>query len=111
MKTTHIKVDPAQPATMPKGRVDYAHLDATSERAIARQQKADDADTLQETAKFARRTRQRLGLTQQEFSLRIDMPVETIRSREQGKRSPTGTAKALLRILDRAPEVALEALG
>ena len=36
--------------------------------------------------------------------------LETIRNWEQGKRSPTGAAKALLRLLDKAPELALLAL-
>jgi putative transcriptional regulator len=36
--------------------------------------------------------------------------LDTIRNWEQGKRSPTGAARALLRVLDKAPEVSLEAL-
>ena len=38
------------------------------------------------------------------------MPVETIRNWEQGKRSPAGAAKALFKVLDKAPELALAAL-
>lgn len=33
-----------------------------------------------------------------------------IRNWEQGKRSPTGAARALLKVLDKAPEAALAAL-
>lgn len=33
------------------------------------------------------------------------------RNWEQGKRSPTGAAKALLKVLDKAPEAALAALS
>jgi putative transcriptional regulator len=36
--------------------------------------------------------------------------LDTIRNWEQGKRCPTGAAKALLRVLDKAPEAALAAL-
>ena len=54
---------------------------------------------------------QRLGLSQAEFSNRIDVPLDTIRNWEQGKRSPIGAAKALLKVLDKAPEAALLALG
>lgn len=61
-------------------------------------------------AKFARRVRKRLGLSQVEFSERIDVSLDTIRNWEQGKRSPTGAAKALLKVLDKAPEAALAAL-
>ena len=45
-----------------------------------------------------------------EFARRIDVPHETIRNREQGKRGPTGAAGALLGILDKAPQTALRGL-
>ena len=70
----------------------------------------DEKDALLDAAKFARRVRKRLGLSQTEFSERIEVSVETIRNWEQGRRYPTGAAKALLKILDRAPEVSLTAL-
>ncbi len=41
---------------------------------------------------------------------RIDVPRETIRNWEQGKRCPTGAARALLRVLDKVPETALRVL-
>ncbi|NLZ10695.1 MAG: helix-turn-helix domain-containing protein, partial [Alcaligenaceae bacterium] len=71
---------------------------------------ADDAEAMQDAARFAKRVRRRLGLSQAQFSERIDVPIETIRNWEQGKRSPTGAAKSLLKILDKAPEVALAVL-
>ena len=86
-------------------------LDATTDADILMQQKTDDAEALQDAAKFARRVRKRLGLTQLEFSQRIDVSLDTIRNWEQGKRCPTGAAKALLKILDKAPESALLALS
>jgi len=85
--------------------------DATTERDIALHQKACNAQALQDAAKFARRVRQRLGLSQFEFSQRIEVSLETILNWEQGKRSPSGAAKALPKVLDRAPEAALPALG
>ena len=109
-KTIRVTLDPSNPR-LPKGRVNRRKLDATSDTDIAAQQREDDAAALQDSAKFARRVRRRLGLTQEEFSARIEVPVHTIRNWEQGKRSPTGAAKALLRVLDRAPESALQALG
>jgi len=36
--------------------------------------------------------------------------LDTIRNWEQGKRGPTSAARALLRVLDKAPEACLEAL-
>ena len=49
-------------------------------------------------------------LSQAEFSHQIDVSLDTIRKWEQGKRRPTGAAKTLLKILDKAPEAALAAL-
>ena len=87
-----------------------ARVDATSEQDILAHQAADEAVAMQDAAKFARRVRKRLGLSQAAFSLRIDVSLETIRNWEQGKRCPTGAAKALLRVLDKSPETALAAL-
>jgi putative transcriptional regulator len=110
MKTVKISIDPNNPTTCPKGRVDIERLDATTEQDIAAHQYIDDTVALLDTAKFARRVRKRLGLSQTEFSLRIEVSLDTIRNWEQGKRRPTGAAKTLLKILDKAPEVALAAL-
>ena len=93
------------------GRVSLRKLDATTEADIRAHQKQDDASCAQDAALFAQRARKRLGLTQQEFSRSIDLSLDTIRNWEQGKRSPTGAARALLRVLDKAPEASLVALG
>ena len=73
-------------------------------------QAEDDANAMLDSAKFARRVRRRLGFSQVEFAERIDVSLDTIRNWEQGKRCPTGAAKALLTVLDKAPEAALAAL-
>jgi len=52
----------------------------------------------------------RLGFSQVEFAKRINVSLDTIRNWEQGKRHPTGAAKALLKVLEKAPETALAAL-
>lgn len=111
MKTVNVKIDPAALARLPRGRVNKSRLDATSEKDIALQKARDDEEAMQDAAKFARRVRRRLGLSQLEFSQRIDVSLETIRNWEQGKRCPTGAAKALLKVLDKAPEAALSALA
>ena len=61
-------------------------------------------------AAYARGVRARTKLTQAEFAARIGVPVETVRNWEQGKRSPRGPARALLKVLDRAPDVAFAVL-
>ena len=111
MKTTRVKIELNRISSLPKGRVDKRRLDATTERDIVLQQKADDVDALLDAAKFAKRVRKRLGLTQLEFSNRIGVSLDTIRNWEQGKRCPTGAAKALLKVLDKSPESALLALS
>ena len=110
MTRTRVKIDPDHRRGRPAGRVNYEVLDTTTERDIATQQRQDDAEVMQDMAKFARRVRKRLGFTQQEFARRIDVPQEALRNWEQGKRCSTGAAKALLRVLDKAPETALFAL-
>lgn len=84
---------------------------ASLEQDIAQQQRIDNEDAMQDAARFARRVRKRPGLTQLEFSERIDVSLDTIRNWEQGKRRPAGAAKALLKVLDKAPETALRILG
>jgi putative transcriptional regulator len=62
-------------------------------------------------ASYARNIRSRTGLTQAAFAARIGVPVETVRNWEQGKRSPRGPARALLKVIERAPEAAFAVLG
>ena len=44
------------------------------------------------------------------FAARLGLPAATVRNWEQGKRLPRGPARALLRMIDKAPESALAAL-
>ena len=111
MSTTRIRIDPNDPsATLPEGRFDPAVVDALTEAGIALQKQEDGTEALQDMARYTRRIRRRLGLSQTELARRIDVPRETIRNWEQGKRYPTGAARALLRMLDKAPETALRVL-
>jgi len=103
-------IDPEAPASLTRGRIDTARVDATTDQDIARHKAADEAAAIQDAARFARRVRKRLGFSQAEFAKRIDVSLDTIRNWEQGKRHPTGAAKALLKVLDKAPETALAAL-
>ena len=110
MSRTRLKINPDDPRSLPKGRVNHTVLHGTTERDLALQQQHDDAEAMRDIARYAQRVRKRLGLTQIEFARRIDVPHETVRNWEQGKRCPTGAARALLRVLDKAPETALRAL-
>jgi putative transcriptional regulator len=62
-------------------------------------------------AAYAKGIRARTHLTQAEFAARIGVPIETVRNWEQGKRSPRGPARALLKMIDHAPEVAFAVLS
>ena len=110
MTTTRLKIEPGKVTDKQIGRINVSQVDATTEAQITQQTAQDEALAMQDAAKFARRVRRRLGFSQAEFATRIDVSLETIRNWEQGKRSPTGAAKALLKVLDRAPEAALAAL-
>ena len=62
-------------------------------------------------ASFVRQVRARCGLTQAAFAEKIEVPIETVRNWEQGKRSPRGPARALLKLIDKAPDMAFANLG
>jgi putative transcriptional regulator len=62
-------------------------------------------------AVYAKGIRARAQLTQAEFAARIGVPIETVRNWEQGKRSPRGPARALLKMIDQAPQVAFAVLS
>jgi putative transcriptional regulator len=62
-------------------------------------------------ATYARGVRARTKLTQAQFAARIGVPIETVRNWEQGKRSPRGPARALLKVIDAAPDVAFAVLS
>jgi putative transcriptional regulator len=62
-------------------------------------------------AVYAKAVRAGTKLTQMEFAARIGVPIETVRNWEQGKRSPRGPARALLKVIERAPDVAFAVLS
>ena len=103
MTKTRVTLDPSHRRDLPGGRVNYEVLDTTTERDIAAQQRQDEAEAMRDMAKFARRVRKRLGFTQHEFARRIDVPQETIRNWEQGKRRPTGRPRRCSAYLTKPP--------
>ena len=57
------------------------------------------------------RARQSTGLSQAEFALALSISKRTLQEWEQGRRSPSGAAQALIRIASKHPEVLREALA
>ena len=49
--------------------------------------------------------RKSVNLTQREFAKLLDVSIDTIQDWEQGRRSPRGAAKTLLKIAQNHPEV------
>ncbi|PVZ41846.1 NadS family protein [Pseudomonas sp. CC120222-01a] len=58
-----------------------------------------------------RSIRKTTGLSQVRFAEMIDVQVATLRNWEQGRREPTGPAKALLRAIRNDPDHVLRALA
>lgn len=72
------------------------------------------ARSLQEAneGKFARLTypnpasiRQKIGLSQSQFAKALGISANTLKSWEQGQRQPSGSAKVLLGLLNKHPEL------
>jgi putative transcriptional regulator len=55
--------------------------------------------------------RRATGLSQAKFADIVDVQVGTLRNWEQGRREPTGPAKALLRAISKDPKHVLKALA
>lgn len=55
--------------------------------------------------------REKIGLSQNEFSILIRVSVKTLQNWEQGRRKPMGPALALLTILKNDPKHAIKALN
>jgi putative transcriptional regulator len=54
--------------------------------------------------------RSRLQLSQADFARMLCVSIRTVQNWEQGRRSPTGPAAALLRIMEKEPHAAIRAL-
>jgi putative transcriptional regulator len=96
-------------------KVDRDRVEATTEEEIARHMVEDGEDPEAALGEFVEdlppaRIRERLGMSQTEFADALTIPVATLRNWEQGRVRPDPAARALLRIVARAPETALSVL-
>lgn len=57
-----------------------------------------------------RAIRQKIGLSQEVFAQHFGVNVRTVQDWEQGRRHPSGPARALLVVIDREPEAVYRAL-
>jgi putative transcriptional regulator len=58
-----------------------------------------------------KKIRSRLNKSQSEFALMIGVSIATLQNWEQGRRSPEGPARALLKIASENPEAVAKALS
>jgi putative transcriptional regulator len=57
-----------------------------------------------------KRIRWQLGLSQEDFADRFEIPIGTLRDWEQGRSQPDGAASAYLKVIGRDPELVSRAL-
>jgi DNA-binding transcriptional regulator YiaG len=57
-----------------------------------------------------KRVREQVGLSQTEFAQMMRVSVKTLQNWEQHRRTPTGPAAALLKIVSTSPDLALRSL-
>lgn len=96
--------------------IDWAAQDALTDEDIARQvaDNPDAAPILNEAetvAAMARTIRRKLGLSQEEFAIRYDIAVGTLRDWEQGRKSPDRAALTYLRVIAKAPDLVAAVLA
>ena len=103
MLRVRLKADGRIVEILPDGR-ERAMGEAAAPGIVPRRLPQPDAD-------YAKGIRARAKLTQAEFAAKIGVPIETVRNWEQGKRSPRGPARALLKVIDQAPQVAFAVLN
>ena len=111
MLRVRLKADGRLVEVLPGGGEREISPDPRVDRDGGARRGASRSDARGDDASYAKTVRGRTGLTQAAFAARIGVPVETVRNWEQGKRSPRGPARALLKVIEEAPEAAFAVLG
>ena len=108
-----------------RARLDWRRVDATTDAEIDRQAAAaPDTAPVFTAAEFVaagrriapeaiedvRALRSRLGLSQEAFAARFGFSVDAVRQYESHRRTPTGPARTLLRVIAREPDAVTWAL-
>ena len=75
---------------------------------VKQMKRGEAARTTQVKLPEAAEAREKMGLTQQAFASMLGVSPRTLQDWEQGRRSPTGAAKTLLRVAVTHPEVLRE---
>jgi putative transcriptional regulator len=112
-----VRVTLEQARRMP--RSDWARVDAMTDEELHRNalEDPDNPPLTEEQLARARRVpnvqaiRTRLGMTQEEFARVYEISLHSIRDWEQGRSRPDYTARTLLRLIERRPDMVREALA
>ena len=115
-RITRVTLDPNNP---PRGKTDWALVDAKTEEEINAAALSDpDAQPLTETElKQLRRVvdvkevRERMKLTQKAFAERFQLSLRTLQGWEVGRFQPDQAARTLLRVIANNPEAVEHALA
>jgi putative transcriptional regulator len=102
----------------PAGRTDWERIKSMKEEEIENAALSDpDAQpmTEEELARMfrpyaLRELRERLGLSQAAFAERFHLNLRTLQDWEQARRVPDETARAYLKVIERAPDLVAAAL-
>jgi putative transcriptional regulator len=102
----------------PAAKPDWSRLDAMTdaERQAAAFSDPDAQPLTPEDFRRMKRTpqvrviRRALGLSQEDFATRYQIPLGTLRDWEQGRVEPDQAARAYLKVIAREPETVREAL-
>jgi putative transcriptional regulator len=78
---------------------------------VARERARSAARAARFTARSIKRLRGSTRLSQPEFAVLLGVELSTLRNWEQGRREPTGPARALLRAIRNDPENVIRALA
>lgn len=107
-----------KPDSVPSGRTDWAKLRALTPeqtRAAAEADPENPPFTPEELRRLKpvpdpRAIREKLGLSQREFAETYQLSLSAVRDWEQGRYQPDQSARTLLRLIEREPELVGKAL-
>ncbi len=89
----------------------FTEISAGLSDAIAHAKGDDSRVTLHQLKPLdVKAIREKTGMSQEHFCASFGIPLGTLRHWEQGLRTPRGTARVLLKIVDRNPAAVIEAI-
>lgn len=102
-----------------KDKTDWKKLSAMTEKEVNSAALQDEDNlplTYKELKQFKsvpnpKEIRLRLHMTQEQFAVKFHVPLGTLRDWEQGAKYPDSAARSYLRVIDKVPQIVIQALG